>query len=84
LERCALCKKEGGKLVRHHYRGRKAEPHLIMKVHEGACHRFGDFIVHLYNEAGKIELVTPSLVMYLYQRFVTLRQERDYVLPFYE
>lgn len=75
-ELCTLCRQRGTtrhKLVNHHYRGRKQFPLLTMKVHDGTCHRFADFVTAHYIEKGIVEQLYPKRIIYLYHRVMSMR-----------
>lgn len=83
-ESCSLCFKPGTnrrKLVNHHYRGVRLYPKLTMRVHHGSCHDFGDFITTLYTESGRVDSLEPRDVTWLYQRTMTMREGKDFILP---
>jgi hypothetical protein len=86
-ELCALCRKppaKGNRLATHHVQGRKKNTHMpTMRVHEGACHRFADWITVLYKERGILDDLKAEHVVYYFTRVASVRDEGVFILPIY-
>lgn len=85
-ELCVLCRRPAEKtrsLVSHHYRGRKEYPGLTMRVHDGSCHNFGDFITRLYIERGIVDILEANHIIYLFTRVASVRENGTFILPVY-
>lgn len=86
-EACDLCRQAGTKANRistHHVQGRKKGVHMpVMRVHEGACHRFADWITQLYKERGILSELEAKHVVYYFNRVVTIRDNGAFILPIF-
>ena len=85
MDKCQLCYKSGtsrNPINKHHIKGKKFPD--VMKVHTHTCHWYSQWVTNIYLAAGREDELTESLIRYLYQRTVTMRHEKNFVLPIYD
>lgn len=85
LDKCQLCFRAETKrnpLNKHHIKGKRYPD--IMKVHSVTCHKFCDWVTALYVLHGWESRLSEQFLRYLYQRVLTLQDDRMFVLPIYE
>ena len=84
-ETCELCRRpptKTNRLSTHHVQGRKKGEHMpVMRVHEGACHRFADWITTLYKERGILGDLKAEHIVYYFNRVARIRQDGIFILP---
>ena len=79
-----MCRHAGTRtnpLNKHHIKGKKYPD--VMRVHSHSCHVFAQFITNLYLLHGREEELDEKFIVYLYQRFVTLTHNGEFILPVY-